>query len=155
MVRSCKIYHFVPNKTDHAAQVGAWGWGSCPSIPLRPRGPSLMVYLSPTDSDSQGRTPAFNFTLLLTAVFGILSAFAPTFPWLCLALFGLGTGVGGSMPTDGTLCVDNSPIQYCKRVSRPFLLDSWRTSLRPSTISSPPSRPCSSLFPFHPEPHTP
>lgn len=57
------------------------------------------------DSDSQGRTPAFNLTLLVTSIFGILSAFAPTFPWLCLALFGLGTGVGGSMPTDGTLYV--------------------------------------------------
>lgn len=64
-------------------QVGAWFWG---------------VY-----SDARGRTPAFNLTLLVTSIFGVLSAFAPGFGWLCLALFGLGTGVGGSMPTDGTL----------------------------------------------------
>ncbi|KAK4052685.1 hypothetical protein OIV83_001972 [Microbotryomycetes sp. JL201] len=47
--------------------VGAWGWGSY--------------------SDAQGRTPAFNFTLLLTSLFG----------------------VGGSMPTDGTLFLENVP----------------------------------------------
>jgi len=63
--------------------VGAFAWG--------------------TFSDARGRLPAFNLTLLLTAVFGIASAFAPNFWTLCLALFFLGTGVGGSMPTDGTL----------------------------------------------------
>lgn len=62
---------------------GAWAWGSC--------------------SDVLGRAPAFNLTLLVTSVFGFAAALAPTFGWLCLALFGLGTGVGGSMPTDGTL----------------------------------------------------
>ncbi|KAK4057522.1 hypothetical protein OIO90_001591 [Microbotryomycetes sp. JL221] len=69
--------------------VGAWGWGSY--------------------SDSRGRTPAFNLTLLLTSLFGIASSFAPTFQWLCFALFWLGTGVGGSMPTDGTLFLENVP----------------------------------------------
>ncbi|KAM0786773.1 hypothetical protein ACM66B_002208 [Microbotryomycetes sp. NB124-2] len=69
--------------------VGAWGWGSY--------------------SDAQGRTPAFNFTLLLTSLFGIASSFAPSFHWLCFALFWLGTGVGGSMPTDGTLFLENVP----------------------------------------------
>ena len=64
---------------------GAWGWGSY--------------------SDSQGRIVAFNYTLLVTSVFGLAAAFAPSFGWLCAALFGLGTGVGGSMPTDGTLYV--------------------------------------------------
>lgn len=63
--------------------VGAWGWGSY--------------------SDSQGRTLPFNYTLLVTSVFGLGAAVAPTFGWLCVALVGLGTGVGGSMPTDGTL----------------------------------------------------
>lgn len=65
--------------------LGAWAWG--------------------TYSDSQGRTPAFNLTLLVTSIFGLGAALAPSFGWLCLALFGLGTGVGGSMPTDGTLSV--------------------------------------------------
>ncbi|GAA5903456.1 MFS transporter [Sporobolomyces salmoneus] len=69
--------------------VGAWGWGSY--------------------SDARGRLPAFNLTLCFTAVFGISSAFSPNFPTLCLALFLLGTGVGGSMPTDGTLFLENIP----------------------------------------------
>ena len=61
------------------------------------------------DSDAQGRTSAFNWTLLLTSLFGLASSFAPSFPWLCFALFWLGTGVGGSMPTDGTLFLENVP----------------------------------------------
>ncbi|GAA6007178.1 hypothetical protein JCM10207_001534 [Rhodosporidiobolus poonsookiae] len=69
--------------------VGAWGWGSY--------------------SDARGRLPAFNLTLCLTAIFGLASAFAPSFGWLCFALFLLGTGVGGSMPTDGTLFLENIP----------------------------------------------
>ncbi|TNY22866.1 major facilitator superfamily domain-containing protein [Rhodotorula diobovata] len=69
--------------------VGAWGWGSY--------------------SDAHGRVPAFNLTICFTAVFGTASAFAPTFGWLCFALFCLGTGVGGSMPTDGTLFLENTP----------------------------------------------
>ncbi|GAA6010975.1 hypothetical protein JCM11491_005893 [Sporobolomyces phaffii] len=68
---------------------GAWGWGSY--------------------SDAHGRLPAFNLTLFFTAVFGLASAFSPNFPTLCLALFCLGTGVGGSMPTDGTLFLENVP----------------------------------------------
>lgn len=63
--------------------IGSYGWG---------------VF-----SDMKGRIPAFNYTLFFTAIFGVLAAFAPSFFWLCIALFGLGTSVGGSMPTDGTL----------------------------------------------------
>ncbi|GAA5934953.1 MFS transporter [Sporobolomyces koalae] len=76
--------------------VGATGWGSY--------------------SDAKGRLPAFNLTLFFTSLFGIASAFSPNFPMLCLALFCLGTGVGGSMPTDGTLFLENLPK------SRHFLL---------------------------------
>ncbi|KAM0747906.1 MFS general substrate transporter [Meredithblackwellia eburnea MCA 4105] len=68
---------------------GAWGWGSY--------------------SDSKGRRPAFHLTLLITSFFGTLSAISPSFFLLCLALFGVGTGVGGSMPTDGTLFLENIP----------------------------------------------
>ncbi|KAH9851820.1 MFS general substrate transporter [Lenzites betulinus] len=68
---------------------GAVGWGAC--------------------SDLMGRTTAFNATLLLTAVFGIFSSLASTFVWLCLALFLLGSSVGGSMPTDGTLLLEHMP----------------------------------------------
>ncbi|GAA5995852.1 uncharacterized protein JCM10292_004787 [Rhodotorula paludigena] len=69
--------------------LGAWGWGSY--------------------SDAFGRVPAFNLTICVTSVFGIGSAFAPSFGWLCFALFCMGTGVGGSMPTDGTLFLENTP----------------------------------------------
>ncbi|BGP00472.1 hypothetical protein NBRC10513v2_006274 [Rhodotorula toruloides] len=72
-----------------ASSVGAWGWGSY--------------------SDAKGRVPAFNLTLCVTAVFSMAAAFAPSFGMLCLALFLLGTGVGGSMPTDGTLFLENVP----------------------------------------------
>ncbi|KAI0826913.1 MFS general substrate transporter [Trametes gibbosa] len=68
---------------------GAVGWGTC--------------------SDLMGRTTAFNATLFLTAVFGIFSSLASTFGWLCLALFLLGSSVGGSMPTDGTLLLEHMP----------------------------------------------
>ncbi|KAL1950548.1 hypothetical protein VTO73DRAFT_5672 [Trametes versicolor] len=68
---------------------GAVGWGTC--------------------SDLMGRTTAFNATLFLTAVFGIFSSFAGTFAWLCVALFLLGSSVGGSMPTDGTLLLEHMP----------------------------------------------
>lgn len=63
-------------------------------------------------ADAHGRKSAFNLTLLITSVFGMLSAFAPTFPLLCLCLFLLGTGVGGSMPTDGTIFLEALPKRY-------------------------------------------
>ncbi|KAH9841485.1 MFS general substrate transporter [Rhodofomes roseus] len=68
---------------------GAVGWGTC--------------------SDLMGRTTAFNATLFLTAFFGIFASFAPTFIWLCISLFFLGSAVGGSMPTDGTLLLEHMP----------------------------------------------
>ncbi|KAI0346052.1 MFS general substrate transporter [Trametopsis cervina] len=68
---------------------GAVGWGTC--------------------SDLMGRTTAFNATLFLTSVFGILASLANTFPTLCIALFLLGSAVGGSMPTDGTLLLEHMP----------------------------------------------
>lgn len=64
-----------------------------------------------TVSDAYGRRPAFNLTLLVSTIFGLLSSIAPSFPLLCLALFALGTGVGGSMPTDGTLFLENLPTR--------------------------------------------
>ncbi|RXW16530.1 hypothetical protein EST38_g9327 [Candolleomyces aberdarensis] len=69
--------------------IGAIGWGTC--------------------SDLMGRITAFNATLCLTAVFGILASFANSFPSLCVILFLLGSSVGGSMPTDGTLLLEHMP----------------------------------------------
>ncbi|KAF8527425.1 MFS general substrate transporter [Hysterangium stoloniferum] len=68
---------------------GAIGWGAC--------------------SDLMGRITAFNGTLLFTALFGVLAGFAPSFFWLCVGLFFLGSAVGGSMPTDGTLLLEHMP----------------------------------------------
>lgn len=60
-------------------------------------------------SDIVGRALPFHSTLLLTALFGIGASFASSFAWLCVWLFFLGTAVGGSMPTDGTLFLENLP----------------------------------------------
>ncbi|THH16949.1 hypothetical protein EW146_g3782 [Bondarzewia mesenterica] len=68
---------------------GAVGWGTC--------------------SDLMGRSTAFNATLFFTAVFGLAASFANTFGLLCVSLFFLGSSVGGSMPTDGTLLLEHMP----------------------------------------------
>ncbi|ESK88018.1 membrane transporter [Moniliophthora roreri MCA 2997] len=68
---------------------GAIGWGTC--------------------SDLMGRSVAFNATLFFTSLFGILAAFANSFTSLCAILFFLGSSVGGSMPTDGTLLLEHMP----------------------------------------------
>ncbi|SPO20769.1 uncharacterized protein UTRI_00246 [Ustilago trichophora] len=64
-----------------------------------------------TISDSYGRRAAFNITLAVTAIFGTLSSLAASFPMLCLLLFAVGTGVGGSMPTDSSNLVENLPVR--------------------------------------------
>ncbi|KAF9066464.1 major facilitator superfamily domain-containing protein [Rhodocollybia butyracea] len=69
--------------------VGALGWGTC--------------------SDLMGRSMAFNLTLFFTSLFGLLASFANSFLTLCLMLFFLGSAVGGSMPTDGTLLLEHMP----------------------------------------------
>ncbi|KAF9543339.1 MFS general substrate transporter [Agrocybe pediades] len=69
--------------------LGAIGWGTC--------------------SDLVGRSAAFNGTLFFTSLFGLLASFANSFPTLCVALFFLGSSVGGSMPTDGTLLLEHMP----------------------------------------------
>ncbi|KAF5377815.1 hypothetical protein D9615_006670 [Tricholomella constricta] len=68
---------------------GAIGWGTC--------------------SDIMGRSAAFNATLCFTALFGLLASFANSFLTLCILLFFLGSAVGGSMPTDGTLLLEHMP----------------------------------------------
>ncbi|PPQ73324.1 hypothetical protein CVT26_015347 [Gymnopilus dilepis] len=69
--------------------IGAVGWGTC--------------------SDVVGRSMAFNGTLFFTAVFGIVASLSNSFASLCVALFFLGSSVGGSMPTDGTLILEQLP----------------------------------------------
>ncbi|KAG8942014.1 hypothetical protein FRC03_003731 [Tulasnella sp. 419] len=81
---------WLSTSTFFGMMLGAVGWGTC--------------------SDLLGRTTAFNATLLLTSVFGVVaSTLANSFKTLCLSLFFLGTAIGGSMPTDGTLFLENVP----------------------------------------------
>ncbi|KIM89212.1 hypothetical protein PILCRDRAFT_813136 [Piloderma croceum F 1598] len=68
---------------------GAIGWGTC--------------------SDLMGRSTAFNATLFFTSIFGLMASFATSFVSLCVLLFFLGSAVGGSMPTDGTLLLEHMP----------------------------------------------
>ncbi|KAL5037575.1 transporter, variant 2 [Batrachochytrium dendrobatidis] len=68
---------------------GSAGWGVC--------------------SDVIGRMPAFNLTLLMAGVCGIVSAFAPSFSILCITFFSLALGVGGNLPVDGTLFLEFTP----------------------------------------------
>lgn len=60
-------------------------------------------------ADVLGRRLAFNATLLLAAVFGLLAAGAPTWPAVCLWLALLGVGVGGNLPVDGALFLEFLP----------------------------------------------
>lgn len=57
--------------------IGAIVWGAC--------------------SDLMGRTTAFNATLILTALFGVLAGFTTSFAQLCTMLFLLGSAVGVSV----------------------------------------------------------
>ncbi|ODN74810.1 hypothetical protein L202_07125 [Cryptococcus amylolentus CBS 6039] len=60
-------------------------------------------------SDILGRSLPFNSTLFLTGFFGVCASFSPNFTVLCIWMFWLGSAVGGSMPTDGTLFLENLP----------------------------------------------
>ena len=60
-------------------------------------------------SDFLGRRIAFNMTLLITSVFGILSAYARTWGWVCFFFAALGFGVGGNLPVDGSLFLEFLP----------------------------------------------
>lgn len=60
-------------------------------------------------SDMLGRRMAFNFTLMITSVFGILASYAPTWGWTCFFFAALGFGVGGNLPVDGALFLEFLP----------------------------------------------
>lgn len=62
--------------------------------PLSLLTPCLILHTQ--GSDLLGRTAAFNATLFLTSVFGVVASLANTFPLLCAALFLLGSAVGVS-----------------------------------------------------------
>lgn len=60
-------------------------------------------------ADILGRRIAFNATLLITAVFGLLASYAPTWPAVCALFALLGFGVGGNLPVDGALFLEFLP----------------------------------------------
>ncbi|KAK0551078.1 hypothetical protein OC845_002327 [Tilletia horrida] len=68
-----------------------------------------MVLPAVQDSDTYGRLPSFTYTLAITTLFAIVLPFSPSFGFLCFSLFLLGSGLGGSMPTDGTIFLENTP----------------------------------------------
>ncbi|KAI8378526.1 major facilitator superfamily domain-containing protein [Blakeslea trispora] len=65
-----------------------------------------------TYSDSRGRKLPYTMTLAITTVFGLISSFTFNFGSLCFALFFLGFGVGGNMPTDGALYLEFLPREF-------------------------------------------
>jgi MFS family permease len=60
-------------------------------------------------SDILGRRIAFNMTLLITSVFGILAAYASSWGMVCFLYGALGFGVGGNLPVDGALFLEFLP----------------------------------------------
>lgn len=60
-------------------------------------------------SDFLGRRIAFNSTLLITSVFGIMAAYAQSWGSVCFFFGALGFGVGGSLPVDGALFLEFLP----------------------------------------------
>lgn len=56
-----------------------------------------------------GRRIAFNFTLLITSIFGIWTAYVSSWVSVCILFACLGTGVGGNLPVDGALFLEILP----------------------------------------------
>ncbi|POR31849.1 Putative MFS-type transporter PB1E7.08c [Tolypocladium paradoxum] len=60
-------------------------------------------------SDILGRRIAFNLTLLITSVCGIMAAYAQSWGGVCVFFAALGFGVGGNLPVDGALFLEFLP----------------------------------------------
>jgi putative MFS transporter len=71
--------------------VGAWFWG--------------------TISDYIGRRMGFQVTVLIFALFGLLSALAPSWEWLLVLRFLTGFGLGGALPLDFSLYAEFLPTE--------------------------------------------
>ena len=79
----------IASATFAGMLVGAWFWG--------------------TISDYFGRRLGFQLTVLIFAVFGLLSAFAPGWEWLAILRFLTGFGLGGALPLDFSLYAEYLP----------------------------------------------
>ncbi len=82
---------------------GAWGWGWL--------------------SDRVGRKTGFISTVAIDSVFGLLSAFSPSFAWLVLLRAATGFGVGGTLPVDYSIFAEYLPAR--KRGRYLVLLESF------------------------------
>lgn len=82
---------------------GAWVWGRL--------------------SDLLGRKVGFISTVAIDSVFGLLSAFAPSFPWLVGLRALTGFGVGGTLPVDYSIFAEYLPAE--KRGRYLVLLESF------------------------------
>ncbi len=83
--------------------VGAWVWGRL--------------------SDLKGRKIGFISTVAIDSVFGLLSAFAPSFGWLVILRALTGFGVGGTLPVDYSIFAEYLPVE--KRGRYLVLLESF------------------------------
>jgi MFS family permease len=73
-------------------------------------------------SDIIGRRLAFNFTLLIAGVFGLVAAGASNWIGVCALFACLGLGIGGNLPVDGALFLEFLPS---KRRGLLTLLSVW------------------------------
>ncbi|KQQ97198.1 MFS transporter [Massilia sp. Leaf139] len=60
-------------------------------------------------ADRIGRRPVLMGAVVIDAVFGVASAFAPDFTWLLALRFLTGIGVGGTLPVDYTMMAEFLP----------------------------------------------
>lgn len=60
-------------------------------------------------ADRIGRRPVLFAAIILDAVFGVASAFAPDLQWLYVARFLTGVGVGGTLPVDYAMMAEFLP----------------------------------------------
>ncbi|KOS20092.1 putative MFS-type transporter [Escovopsis weberi] len=72
-------------------------------------GLSLGSFLWGIGSDLFGRRIAFNLTLLITGVAGLIAAYAGTWAQVCFFYGAFGFGVGGNLPVDGALFLEFLP----------------------------------------------
>ncbi len=74
-------------------------------------------------SDLVGRKVSFISTIAIDSIFGLLSAFSPSFAWLIILRMLTGFGVGGTLPVDYSIFAEYLPPQ--KRGRYLVLLESF------------------------------
>ena len=73
-------------------------------------------------SDMVGRRIAFNSTLFITGLFGMLVALGPNWTSTAILFACMGFGVGGNLPVDGALFLEFLPMADNKLLT---LLSAW------------------------------